>query len=386
MATRSDESSHAGGNILSIEESTYESQIERIIGASSTDREAELREFVRLLPPVTDFGFEYALTILLERTNNSPGVYDEVTDFLYRIIDEPDPAVDRDGTFVRFVGFHGASIHLYKAQNVSEWGDLHAAKRHYFAGWDGRPMYEFNYAMYLYYTDDELQIKEAHNILHDLRHGELRDNPGVLNAYVVCTLKRLDARNLECSEEEIADARDAMERAIELYEFAGYYINLGRLQGRLGEYDAGIENVQRGMDMEPADNKEKLSRYRNYITTIELERQKAEVDTYVEQMKGEVETARDAAQEVRSETLQFLGFFAAIITFIVTSVQFATAFDDFTRAASLIPLLTGCLVLAFSVLRFLFVDDPFERPSPLLAVWGIGLLLIGLSGAIYAAV
>lgn len=371
---------------LDVDIDRYNELIEDIIEGSKEDRANHIGRLIQVLPEATDFSFILALTRFVERISNYPDVHDHSLAILEDIVaqEEMERDRDRDPTFVRFAAFHTITIHNYKNENISDWGEYHDTYGGEFRGWESESVYAYDYAMYKYYTGEPGKIDESRATLRRLKDGELARNPGVIHAYVVCVLRALDC-GLEVDREELEVAEETVQRAIRLYPYSEYFLNWGRIQGELGNYQDGIRTIEEGMDREAAYTK--LGRYRHHINNLRFEQQRRTMENYLTELENELdsidEQAQNVAQNLRAETLQFLGFFAAIVTFIITTVQIGTSFTDLSSTATLIPLMTGCLVLSFSALRFLFEDDPFEQKTPIILVWAVGFGLFVIAGIIY---
>lgn len=372
---------------LEINIESYNDLIENIIKSTSENREKYIRDLIEELPEVTDYGFILVLTRFIERASKHPNVYDHGLKIMDNILNKNSIDINRNSTFVRFAAFHTITIHNCKKENIYDWGEYHDTYGNEFRGWENEAIYVYDRAIYKYYTGQPGKIEEAKVTLQSLKDGDLAGNPGVLHAYVVCVLRALD-RGLVVDEEELEIAEETVQRAIHLYPYSEFFLNWGRLQGKMGNCQEGIETIEEGMDR--ATTRSELERFRHHINNLKFEQQRRTMDDYLSEMENDLgridEQAQNVAQNLRAETLQFLGFFAAVVTYIITTVQIGTSFDDLTKTATLIPLMTGCLVLSFSVLRFIFDEDPLKEKAPIVLVLAVGFGLLFISGVIYSFV
>ncbi len=359
---------------LDIETEHHEELIEDLNATTGDNRREVLCQFVETLPPADDFNFILILTYFVERCiiNGDDGRW--FLEELEMILKTPIDDINRDLIFIRFAAFHALTIHSYSTESVSRWGERHDEFGHHFKKSECHNMYEFDYAMYLYHTGRWGNIEDARQRLQRLVDGSLRNNPGVLNAYVSCTLEALQ-KGIEIDEAVLQEVEEIIERAIDLFPYSEYFLKQGRIKAELEKFEEGISQIREGMDREDSMNYNKLSEYRHWINSLKYYKQRNIISNDIRNLSNQVD---DVMDNIRSEMVQFLAFFSAIITFIVTTVQFSTNMSSVSEAATLIALMSGCLIIVFSAFRFMFTDPLDELPTVFL-VWGVGLGLIGIS-------
>jgi len=219
---------------LNIEVEHHEALIDHLKTTSGDERRELLYQFVEDLPRSEDFNFILALTYLVEQCITGKTNGEWFIDELNSILEDPPDTINRDSTFVRFAAFHTLTIHSYSTENITEWGTRHEKFGHYFRESEYRSMYEFDYSMQQYYTDQVGNIEEARRRLQQLVNGPLQENPGVLNAYVSCTLRAIEKR-VNIDEKTLKEVEEIIEHAIDLYPFSEYFLNQGRIKAELGE-------------------------------------------------------------------------------------------------------------------------------------------------------
>lgn len=379
------------GTELDVDISDFEETIATLRRQSSEERIQTIDGILEDLPAPDEFEFILILTQMIEMNLNNQGVLEDILIRFRTLLEEPSPHIDRNSTFVKFAAFHGLTIYSYLTETITEWGERHSRYGDEFRGWEYEKMYRFDWAMQQYFTNETSKVRAAREELETLATRELTDNPGVINAYVECTLLACDKKSISVTERSIRQAAEMIRQAIEMYAWPEYYRNWGRLLGIYGEQvkdpaiiEFGIDRIKDGMDKEDASNMQKLSEYRQYLNNTQNRRRNVLSQLRLDEVEDELrkieDRGQDIAQDIRNDTLQFLGFFAAIITFIITGVQFSTALETVSEIAAIIPVMTGSLVFSFSVLIFL-LKDPIDNRRPrfsLLAMWGVGTVLIGL--------
>ena len=93
------------------------------------------------------------------------------------------------------------------------------------------------------------------------------------------------------------------------------------------------------------------------------------------------ETKSKVEEQIEKEKityLEFLGFFTAIISFILGTIQLASNFE-FIEATGLIIMLLGVIIVAMCVLLLLTgIKKTSNRMNCFLILFGIGCLIIGV--------
>lgn len=377
------------GDELEVDIDEFTETIADLRTQSREERYHTIDKMVENLPNPDDFEFILVLTQIIEMNLNDQGVLEDILDRFNTLLENPPSHINRDSTFVKFAGFHGLTIHSYLTETITEWGLRHKRYRDEFKDWEFEKMYRFDRAMQQYFTNETSKIRSAREELEELAITDLAHNPGVINAYVECTLLACDKDNITVRDQSLKQAATMIKNAIGMYPWPEYYRNWGRLLGIYGErvkdpdiIEFGIDRIKDGMDLEDASNMQKLSEYRQYLNSTQNRRRNVLSQLRLDELEQELQSVESRGQEIakdiRNDTLQFLGFFAAIITFIVTGVQFSTALETVSDIAAIIPIMTGSLVFSFSVFIFL-LKNPFDNKRPkvsLLAMWCVGIFLI----------
>lgn len=154
----------------------------------------------------------------------------------------------------------------------------------------------------------------------------------------------------------------AADRAIKLdSRYAKYYSTKARLLALRGQFHDSLELIRTAIDMEDSTRPDyaiRLGEYQSRRLWIQARRSdqafalsSSEAAAALEQryssLREELEVATRKIDESTVRNLEFLGFFAGLISFTIASVQIAGAqnADDATR---LILVLTGGLLIAFA--------------------------------------
>lgn len=137
---------------------------------------------------------------------------------------------------------------------------------------------------------------------------------------------------------------------------AKYYCTLGRLFASLGDYNQGMKNVKKALDLERGDNKDSLIRigqYNYYLIQIKMLIENQKVDSKMGKFNSDFEQMENDLDEMKTQYLEYLAFFSSILAFVLITVNIVVSVDDFNKRAGIILMFAGSLVVVFGVFRML---------------------------------
>jgi len=83
-------------------------------------------------------------------------------------------------------------------------------------------------------------------------------------------------------------------------------------------------------------------------------------------------------QEQRKSIIEYIAFFSAIITFIISSVQISIQFE-IVGALSLIIIMLGTLIVAFGTLRIILKFNKYSvLASIIMSIVGLAFIILGI--------
>lgn len=219
-----------------------------------------------------------------------------------------------------------------------------------------------------------LYISEKNNthIITALREAKralehLKNNSGVYQTYADIFAIALEYGR-KFTEDENQFALDLIDKAILLKpEYAKYYSTKGRIKFYLGSYEESFQYIEKAIELEDktkSDSIFRVSQYYYYLLDlkaklIDLKAEKntckinQTLESYQKNMEITLDGYKNNIENIKSKYLEFLAFFAAILAFIISSIQVAQKAVDFKEAAALIMVLVGGLNIAFSLFRLL---------------------------------
>ena len=225
--------------------------------------------------------------------------------------------------------------------------------------------------------DRQRAVKSAEEAMKAMPHM-----PGALNLYTEAMA--ISGERGDVMAEDLDQAMAAIEKAIDIDPaYAKYYANRARILALKKRYDESYRDIDKAMEMETSEYDEYLLRISNYEsirTFIQLEERSSEIEHQANEMKYEQDKAQKQLSSMRGETLTLLGLLAAVIAFVVPSVQLVSNLQS-AEAGVLMTFMAGLILVVFGAFMELIHPDTKWRPKGLLVV-GAGILLVTLAGLV----
>ncbi|PSQ17363.1 hypothetical protein BRD00_07890 [Halobacteriales archaeon QS_8_69_26] len=334
---------------------------------------------------------------------------------------------DANATTVRFGAFLALQAHYRRQRDVAAMERLHEEYDHLFSD---RPMYEAARAQLLRVRggqdDHERAVRAFESVVE-----EAPDDPWLQHNLAETIVEGLEDDVLPAADrgKYRRQAREAVDRALERRpEHGPYHVTRGRVLALSGEFDRARAEIERGIHLTDAGEEGyalRTARFQRHLLGVEireaeerfgtriedaeeriddLERRseaaiedvRAETDEAIEELRAESdEVAEDLRSRAdgtledlhrraegvrdgfRNASLQFLGFFTAVLAAVVTTVQIATSYGP-RPAGALILMVFGGLTASMGAFAGLVADeDGPGRPEATMVLAGIGLLALG---------
>jgi len=207
------------------------------------------------------------------------------------------------------------------------------------------------------------------------------DYPGLYNNYAEIVAQILE-NEVELERNIVDKAFEYINKAIMInIDYAKYYFNLGKLQCYTNDFESAKINFIKAIDMEDSRSTGfaiRISEYQDYLMKCNTLQAITKLNNYVKVnvedfsiiKKDILEEFKDAKKGI----LEFIAFFSAIITFIISSIQISTklAVDE---AVTLILVMLGALIVAFGAFRMI-LDYSKKSLYITIAFLIIGLIII----------
>ena len=219
---------------------------------------------------------------------------------------------------------------------------------------------------------------------------EYRNNPAVIHHYCE-TVAFLCEFGMNVSDKMLDAAIRRVNSAIQLYpNRALFYCTKGRLFALQGRFLDAETNILKAIDFERVNNSDgimNVGKYNYHLSSVQLRHSKAELQRQTAEITEQINSERNRIDKLISKLddsqtryLEYLGFFAAVISYIMISIDVVVKVDDFSKAASLILLLGGSLSMVFSGFRSILSAENGDKKtgSKYGLIIGIILIVIGL--------
>lgn len=208
------------------------------------------------------------------------------------------------------------------------------------------------------------------------------DMPGALNLYAEAMA--ISGERGDVTGEDLDQAMSAIEKAIDIDPvYAKYYANRARILALKKRYEESYRDIEKAIEMETSEYDEyllRISYYESIRTFTQLEERSSEIEHQAKEMKHEQERAQKQLTSMRGETLTLLGLLAAVIAFVIASVQLMANLHS-AEAGVLMTFMAGLILVVFGAFMELIHPDTKWRLKGLIVV-GLGILLVTLAGLV----
>ncbi|MEG0836096.1 MAG: hypothetical protein RR413_11700 [Christensenellaceae bacterium] len=240
-------------------------------------------------------------------------------------------------------------------------------------------------------------IEEASNLCEIMG----KENCGVLHCFSELVAEAYEVRNngLNTTEEElikkaISTVTEAINRSKEPNAFSdeepndGYpkfYFTLGRLyfvgaincknrSESLELFNKATHEIDIAVDYEKSAAR--MADYQIKCSRLQADYYKATIEYEMKVQRKQIDSSLN---EMNTKNLEFLGFFAAVVSFTIGSIQIVKEFQ-FETVATLIIVLTGCLMTAFGGFGFLLHGLNREKlfSTFLVIIFGVMIIVAAL--------
>lgn len=225
--------------------------------------------------------------------------------------------------------------------------------------------------------------------------SNIESNPNVLAHYadLLLSIHKSDA-NFEVPDtittggSTLETAKSYIQRSItQEPDIPEYSYTLSRILLEQGEFEAAESAINEAINKGRAIHNYNISWLIRYRSTIELEEQRENLEGFsqdIDSIKNQVsdieEELNQTVDKYRTQVLQFIAFFAALITVATASIQIVQKTATFGEAGKLILVFTGGLLIAFGGFGVLLprdLDRSYLSRVAIILATGVGLIVIG---------
>lgn len=324
--------------------------------------ELTVTNFIGDLPEDTDTHYTKELIRLV--VNNPPALKDT----LYHVLENH--INDSDGN-IAFSAFYGLVVYFRRYKIFSELEKLVDKYGNYFSN---KPL--FNVAMCTIYRNKGSELDLQLALEYATRALESCNNhQGILQTYADTVAYTLE-QGYFISDSILEKAINCVNEAIVIdSKYPKYYCTIGRLSIYKNEYTQAKQYILKAIDLEDSrqiDYAMRIADYQNYLQRCYIKESVYKIDISVKDALIQItNTQSEVKEQIEKEKityLEFLGFFTAIISFILSTIQLSVNFEVI-EAAALIIMLLGVVIISMTVFSILIGIKRIQR-------WGMVFLFV----------
>jgi len=218
-------------------------------------------------------------------------------------------------------------------------------------------------------------------------YATLSDNIGCFNNYADIVLDAHIYKDI-VSKEDVAEALKYVNHSIYIQETERklspnpqYYYRKAKLLSIQKKYDEAKKMIAYAISYSKPDDRDALIRIANYHNTqleIETEEALSLVDENVEESMEQYKIIMKQMEQQQVRYIEILGFFASVIALLIGTISIALAFDNFNSASGLLIVLSGSLMMAYSVLKILFSGQVGKFRILSICLLSLVLMILGI--------
>ncbi|WP_404459782.1 hypothetical protein [Sutcliffiella horikoshii] len=327
-----------------------------------------LEDFYLQLPPYDTREYEVQITDLVKYDKG------ELLPLANKILFESDDSLIRFSAFVTIATSlrrqkNTSKLKMFLSQYIEEFGD--------------NPIYKHIFAMSRKMDGTKEGVLASIEYSHEALNLLKENHPGVVHSYAEAVATAIEKGYIQ----DLHEARNAIEALNAVMEsdecsqkYAKFYCTLGRLYAIEKNYELAKEKILLAIDEEDSESKDYAIRIGDYQLQLfdiqvkeQLENSLTELKTQIhhaeqtltKQMseseknlaaqkeelaklyESQVEEMKSEVKELKTENLKMLGFFTAILTLTMGSIQVIST-QEFHEASLLILVLMGGLLIVYA--------------------------------------
>lgn len=332
-----------------------------------------IHEVLASLPDEKERAFEIGLTDLVQNTDSNTLRIE-----LLKLID-----TYLEDERLSYSAFYCLSILYRRKKDITLLGELISKYEGVFRE---HPTFSHIYVLYLKEKGIGRDVLRVIQKSYEA-YTKLNKNAGVVHNFaetIASAYEDSDNQTRESIKKEwLSKANEAIDLAIELDRtYAKYYCTKGRLLAIDKKYMEAKEAIKRAIDIEDSSKIDyviRLGNYQHYLLLIQTEHYSEAISAQIQDNETLILNTNKQIDEKFKENniknLEFLGFFAAIVSFTIGSIQIINN-QNFEEARNLIIVLFAALLSAFSGFGFLLHGFSKKAiPNIIIFLIGMGIII-----------
>ncbi|OLN24123.1 hypothetical protein BTO30_01545 [Domibacillus antri] len=339
----------------------------------------DFMEFASGLPDSSLRAYETAITdYVSDRLENES--FEHIYKWLKNTLAQNSPEHKKS----QFSAFVLLCIYSRRMKNISKYKELIDEMGMFFSE---EPFYPHIAALY-HKQLDTLEGMESAIYYSRQAVANLPHQVGILHSYVESVINAIE-NQVEISDGVLDDAKEKMKTIMLLdSSYAKFHCTRGRLLAISREYSQAKNAINKAIDLEKSHKSDYALRINDYQSHLIRIQTAESSDVILKQLittKQELEESRkrieDSMDKMKTENIQLLGFFVAIISLTIGSLNMIND-KPFMESALLIIILTGCILLTYTGLGVLFQPKNQNR-SKIILISVFAVILIGAALLFY---
>lgn len=302
------------------------------------------------------------------------------SEFLYRFLDGELTVYHENLASLRFTAFIALCIYMRRLKDISKLQALFEKYGHDFVSFK---LYPHFYAM-MY---RELRTIDSYYSAIEYAQEAIRRLPeqeGVLHHFAEAVIVAAE-EGLEIEPSYLTRAEQELRKALFISpNYPKFHCTKGRLLVLKKKYKEATESILKAIDLEDSGKPDYILRindYQSYLANIRNDQLNAKMEESIQELTASKEKLEKSLENAKTENLQMLGFFVAIITFTIGSFNLVKQ-DHILDTVFLLFVLTGCLIISYVAFTILFSNNHTNKWK-VIGAFSLGMMLLSLGFAIH---
>ena len=334
------------------------------------EKELDLEELLVNLPEESERIFENCIIDIITRTSNAE-------DDAYKILRNSN--LDEN---VVYKAFYLLCSLYRRRKDITIYGSLFTQ---YGSRFEKNDTYGYLKAMYLSQTGLLENIRQA-VILAEKSLNKINNNVGIKHCYCEMVAEAFEEKIFKIDNDkdckELNKATEAIEEIIRYSEedYAKFYCTYGRILALSKNFNEAKIQIKKAIDKEKSDRADyslRISEYIKHLMAITSYEQMSEVEANINICGKEIEKFQGKIDDTLNKNIEFLGFFAALVSFVIASVQLLTN-QSFEDAVKLIVVLGGVQMLVIGSFSIILSGKKGLNRSIIVFIMALVTIVVGV--------
>ncbi|MGV2939667.1 tetratricopeptide repeat protein [Mesobacillus sp. LC4] len=301
-------------------------------------------------------------------------------EMLYSLVKGQSPIIHENEMHIRFVAFLALCISFRRLKETSKY---EAIINHYGDLFSTFELYP-HFCSMMYKEKKNEESYQSAILYAEEAVIRLPSQEGVLHNYAETIVIALE-EGYGINSNLLEKAEELLNRAISLSpKYAKFHYTKGRILSLKKQYKRANEAILKAIDLEDSSKKDyvlRINEYQTQLAAIRNQQLNAKLEESIQDLQASKEAMSESLEKSKTENLQMLGFFVAIITFTIGSFNL-TKQESVMDTVFLLFILSGCLTISYVAFSVLFSDIKKNR-TKILYAFLLGALLIGLGFGVH---